>query len=331
MNPNSVNRNGRDRPAYTRRTAVKTIALAGLVGVGSGTAVATPRERGGAASERFPDVIALPDGFQPEGITTGRGTTFFVGSLASGDVYRGDLRSGDGDVFVESDDRVAIGLSYDRRSDSLFVAGGGAGEAYVYDAESGETAEVYELTDPGTFVNDVVVTPDAAYFTDSFTDSLYRLPLGPAGRLPAEDAAEEVPLGGDFESGGGFNANGIDAPPNAEYLLVVNTTTGLLYKVDPESGVATEIDLGGETVKQGDGILLDGTTLYVVRNRANLIAVVDLDSGATEGEVVREITDPAFDVPTTVAEFGSDLYAVNARFGTANPESAAYDVVRVSK
>lgn len=111
----------------------------------------------------------------------------------------------------------------------------------------------------------------------------------------------------------------------------MNSTTGLLYKVDPESGEATEIDLGGETVTNGDGILLDGKTLYVVRNRNNLIAEIDLKSDATAGDVVDEITDEAFDVSTTVAEFGNDLYAVNARFGVDNPDSAEYDVVRVSK
>jgi hypothetical protein len=68
-----------------------------------------------------------------------------------------------------------------------------------------------------------------------------------------------------------------------------------------------------------------------VRNRNDLIAVVELDSGATEGEVADEIVDTEFDVPTTVAEFGNALYAVNARFGVGDPGNAEYDVVRVSK
>jgi sugar lactone lactonase YvrE len=340
----SRERDGRRRTDYTRRTLLKTIPLVGAVGVGSGTvsAGAPGRTTGTTASrkgsgETFPEVVDLPEGFQPEGIATGRGTTFFVGSLATGNVYRGDLRTGEGEVFVEDDDnQTAVGLSYDRRSDNLFVAGDETGAAYVYDAETGETVEVYQLADPGpeNFVNDVVVTRDAAYFTDSFQAVLYRLPLGPGGRLPDADAVETIELTGEFEfvpGEGVFNANGIDASPNGTYLIVVNSTTGLLYKVDPSSGDATEIDLGGETVKNGDGILLDGNTLYVVRNRDDLVAVVELEPGATAGEVVREITDPEFRVPTTVAEFGSSLYAVNARFGTSDPENAEYEVVRVPK
>jgi hypothetical protein len=117
----------------------------------------------------------------------------------------------------------------------------------------------------------------------------------------------------------GFNGNGIDASPDGEYLLVVNSTTGLLYRVDPGTGEASEIDLGGEEVGNGDGILLDAKTLYVVRNRNDLIAVVELDPEATEGEVVDHIEDDESDVPTTVAEYGDALYAVNARLGTENP------------
>jgi hypothetical protein len=43
------------------------------------------------------------------------------------------------------------------------------------------------------------------------------------------------------------------------------------------------------------------------------------------------ITNPAFDVPTTIARFGNALYAVNARFGTPEPNSATYTAVRVER
>jgi hypothetical protein len=325
-----------------RRALLKAIPMAGIVGFASGTVAAAPAPSRPLAAagtpaplagrRTFPDVIDLPVGFQPEGIVAGRGTTFFVGSLASGAVYRGNLRTGEGDVLVGADDeRVAIGLSYDARSDSLFVAGGGAGEGYVYDAGTGELRATYTLTAPGTFVNDVVVTRSAAYFTDSFRPVLYRVPLGPAGELVDQSAVDELPIGGDYRSVPGFNANGIDAPPDGEFLVIVNSTTGLLYRVDPATGVATEIDLGGDSVSSGDGILLDGQTLYVVRNFLNRIAVVDLNPDASAGTVIDELTDSDFAVPTTVTEFGNSLYAVNARFGTPNPESAEYQVVRVSK
>jgi hypothetical protein len=85
-------------------------------------------------------------------------------------------------------------------------------------------------------------------------------------------------------------------------------------------------------VTAGDGILLDGKTLYVVRNRLNQIAVIHLEHDLASGQLVRSISDPAFRVPTTIAEFGKSLYAVNARFDVPNPgPDTDYDVVRVPK
>jgi sugar lactone lactonase YvrE len=177
-------------------------------------------------------------------------------------------------------------------------------------------------------VNDVVVTRDAAYFTDSLNPFLYVVPLGPGGELPTIFTA--LPLTGDFRMTAGLNLNGITATPNGKSLIVVQTSTGLLFRVDPVTGITDAIDVGGVRVTNGDGLWLDGRTLYVVRNSLNRIAVVELDRTLTEGEYVDDITSPNFAVPTTIAEFGNSLYAVNARFGTPIV-GAEYQVVRVSK
>jgi hypothetical protein len=228
--------------------------------------------------------------------------------------------------------RIAVGLAYDERSNYLFVAGGPGGAGYVYDAATGATVGVFPFTTESSFVNDVVVTKDAAYFTDSFRPYLYQLPLGPAGQLPDPSAVEAIALGGDFVFvPGGFNANGIDATPNGKSLVIVHSSRGELYHVDPNTGDAQVIDLGGGSVPNGDGILLDGKTLYVVQNRLNQIAVVQLDPDLLAGTIVRTITDPAFRVPTTIAEFGNALYAVNARFGTTPTPDTEYEIVRVNK
>ena len=50
----------------------------------------------------------------------------------------------------------------------LFVAGGMTGNAFVYDANTGRDIASYRLSRGGSFVNDVVVTRTAAWFTDSF-------------------------------------------------------------------------------------------------------------------------------------------------------------------
>jgi sugar lactone lactonase YvrE len=288
-----------------------------------------------AARAVFPPVIPLPDGFQPEGIAVGRGTTFFVGSIPTGAIYRGDLRTGEGDILVPAQEgRMAIGLDFDARSANLFVSGGPTGKPFVYDSVTGELLAEYQLTPPeNTFINDVIVTREAAYFTNSFQPFFYKVPLGPAGELLESPDIQAIELSGDFMQVGGFNANGIAATPDGKYLIIVHSSLGTLYRVDPETGYAALIPLSGlaDSVPFGDGILLEGRTLYVVQNQLNQIAVVELSPHLTSGEIVELITDENFRVPTTVASFGRYLYAVNARFGTPPTPDTEYEVVQVLK
>ena len=119
---------------------------------------------GAASAQRFPELIPLPNGFRPEGIAVGNESTFYVGSIPTGAIFRGDLRSGQGDIFIPAQEgRAAIGLKYDERTGLLFVAGGPTGFAYVYNGETGENVAEIQLTTPSrTFINDVIVTRDAA-------------------------------------------------------------------------------------------------------------------------------------------------------------------------
>ena len=70
-----------------RRPLTILIAIAMALGV-----VASPV----AAASPFPARIDLPSGWMPEGITAGRGNTIYVGSLAGGGVWAGDVRTGEG-------------------------------------------------------------------------------------------------------------------------------------------------------------------------------------------------------------------------------------------
>jgi len=313
-----------------RRTAL-TMLMAGVLALVGGGVVAADPERN-AGEDRFPARISLPDGFQPEGISIGRGTTFYVGSRVTGAIYRGDVRTGAGSILVPAAlGQAAIGTEVDSRN-RLWVAGGATGLGRVYDAKSGELLGQWQFVEPGTatFVNDVVVTRDAAYFTDSRNSVLYVVSIGRGGKL-----AKKTPLQitGDLQVvPGATNLNGIEAAADGRTLLAVQSNTGLLFKISPRTGVSTQVDLGGLTLLNGDGLLLQrGTTLYVVQNRLNQIAVIKLDRGFDSGRQMDTITSPNFDVPTTVAAFGKYLYAVNARFDTTDPQPAKYWVARVDK
>ncbi len=293
-----------------------------------------PNLASAAPVDWFPSSIQLPNGWQPEGIAHGRGTTVYSGSLATGAIYRADLRTGQGSVLVQPEaGRMAVGLNFDERTQLIYVAGGATGKIYVYDSNSGASvAAITATTNATTFVNDVAIARDAVYFTDSSRPVMYRLPLAAGGRLPANPVALEIPLSGDFTFvPDEFNSNGIVAVPGTHQLIIVNSVLGNLYLVDRASGHSRLIDLGSDTVLNGDGLMLKGHELYVVQNFANQIAVVGLDGCYESGSIRHIITDERFDFPTTLVALGRSLYVVNARIPTPPSPDMQYAILRVAK
>lgn len=285
-----------------------------------------------ALGDQTPTVIDLPDGFRPEGITNGRGNIVYVTAFDSGSILKVDARTGALSVLVPAQDgRMGLGVKLDRHN-RLFVGGGATGHAYVYDATTGATLADYVLATGETFVNDVILTRDAAYFTDSFQARLYKLPLGKQGQLPPPGGSQTIALAGDWQQvAGQFNANGIElAPGCGGALLVVNSFTGQLFKVDPATGFARLVDLGGADVVNGDGLALRGNKLYVVENFSNQVVVVKLKHGAESGQIVQTITSPDFDIPATGALLGNSIIVTNARFTTPFTPTTPYWLTRAS-
>jgi hypothetical protein len=299
----------------SRKVAAVVAALAAVVAT---AALAEP-----AAAQHRPETIPLPAGFAPEGVATGRGGTFYAGTRTGGHVARGNIHDdAPAEVFV--DDPVttaATGLKADVRHGLLWVAGAATGQAGVYDLDTGDpVGEALTLTTKTpSFINDVVVTRDAAYFTNSQQPELYKVPVSPSGEV---GEVETIPLAGRGPAGDfnpGFNLNGIDATSDGRTLFVVNSGKGELYTIDAATGASKLIDLGGATVISGDGILLVGRDLLVLQNgnapgTTNQIAVVRLQDRLTRGTIVDTITSDLFQTATTLARSGNTLVAVNAEF-----------------
>jgi len=271
-----------------------------------------------AAAAPFPTRITLPPGWMPEGIAAGPGTTIYVGSLAGGAVWAGDVRTGLGDELVPPWGGAAVGVEYEAEANRLWVAGGPTGTVRVYDASSGELLRHYTFTTPG-FINDLVVTDTAGYATDSLNAWLNVIPLGADGSLPDPAATTTLPLSGIPFEANQFNVNGIAAARG--WLIVVDTFTGGLFRVDPATGNATQISTGGVSVANGDGLELRGSTLYVVRNFAHRIEVFHLGAGLTSALPLGTLTSiEELSVPTTAAVQAGRLWVVSARFGIATTE-----------
>lgn len=299
------------RGALAGATALALAALPALPAAAApndhrGPARTSPYQLGDERSAIFPEGITVQDRF------------FYVSSTTTGAVLRGDLRA------PEQPAQVFLGGGQDGRIDArglaateglLLIAGGRTGTLFVYDRQSGELLGRFS---GGGFLNDVRVAPNGdAYATDSARDVVYRVPSAQlasttSGQLTVfSQASEDDPLGQ-------FNANGLAVTPDGRYLIVVQTDTGRLFRISTTSGDVEEIDLGGERVTNGDGVVLQGRTLYVVRNVSQAVSEVRLSGDLTRGRVVATVTDPSFRFPTTAALSQGRLLVVNSQFNDRN-------------
>ena len=228
---------------------------------------------------------------------------------------------------------MAVGMAADLAHDLLFVAGGFTGQGYVYDLRTGATVASYQFAAPGTsLVNDVAVTKDGAWFTDSFHARLYFVPVTRAG-VPAptfRTLAVSGPAAAISPLPDVPNLNGIQATPNGKTLIVAHSANAQLYTVDPATGASAAI--AGVSVPNVDGIVLEAGRLWAVQNFSNQVSRIRPRPDLSSGVVEEVITSPLFQVPTTAARFGSRLAVVNAKFDTGIPPTAdQYEVIVVNR
>ena len=277
-----------------------------------------------ATAQVADDRTAYPlpgDGTFPEGIAYAPDLeAFFVTGAGSGAIYRVDLATGDATTVLEPGLRAGfttIGAKVD--GTSLWVAGGGSGEvlrfdgvdAASFDAAAGPTQTYPSAPAEATFFNDLVVAPDGTVFvTDSNRPALFHVAPG------SDEATVFVEYAGTpFAYVEGFNANGIAITKDGGTLVVVQANTGLLFRIDVATRAVTAIDLAGTTVPGGDGLVLDGTTLYVVQNGADQVAVIELSADLTSGSRTGILTDERLSSAATAALVGDRLLVTNAQFG----------------
>jgi sugar lactone lactonase YvrE len=282
-----------------------------------------------AAASASTRVIVLPGASSAEGITAGKGNTFYVTDLFRGDIYRGDLRRGSAELFIDVPDgppniTKGVGMDVDLRHDLLFVAGGDQGTATVYDSRTGATVAAYDIG-AQSLINDVTVTPAGAWFTDSLQPKLYFVPIvhGRPGALRTLELSG--PAAG---PSGAFFQNGIASTPSGDTLLVAPTPLGKVCTINPATGESTVIE--GVDVSQADGLVLDGRRLWVVQTFSNKITKWRLGGDFSRGKPAGAIEDSEFHVPLSAAKFGDRLAVVNSHLDTGYPPvSPTYEVVVV--
>lgn len=265
----------------------------------------------------------------PEGITEGGGTTFFVGSMGDGTIYRGDTATGQVEAFVppDGDGRTTItGLALDGHG-RLIACDYDGGQLFAYSLATRELVARRSLPAEGSLPNDVVVAGDGAYVTDTSKPLVWRLPVDASEVGEPELAIDLAPYGPADPA----YLNGIVANPEGTVLLVASQGAGgTLWRVDLPRRTAAPVDLGGYEFN-ADGMLLDGDVLYGVTNRGDsietmsfMISAARLAPGWRSGTIVGQLADPDWDCPTTIAKLDGKLLVVCSQVRAMHTQAAPH-------
>lgn len=281
------------------------VALVPTAGVG-----AAPRP----SSYVLPGNAVFPEGvaYQP---STGN---FFVSSTTDGSILRGNVMDPTASPFIAGSGTPfsAIGVKVDDAG-RLAVAGGFTGDVSIFDAATGAPIRTF-TTGAGGALNDIAVAKNGDLFvTDSFRPMLWRISADQIvpSATPAPAEAWLDLTGKIAYAPGEFNVNGIVATGNGKYLVVAQSFTSELFRIEVATRAVTKIDLGGDAVS-GDGLALLGRTLYAAEpfSGPGQIAKVALSGDLSTGTVLSRTTDPSFHTPTTIAVASGRLLVVNSQF-----------------
>ena len=164
----------------------------------------------------------------------------------------------------------------------------------------------------------MVLTDDAAYFTDTLNPTLWRVPITETkvGELePWLDLTTTV-----LQYAEGANLNGITATPYGRSLIVGQMNRGLLFRIDLAERKAVPIEIDSESLIGIDRLVLDGQRLYMVRQPVEEIVTVEVSEDFSSGQVVGRFKSSDLDWPATAAKAGDRLLVVNSQFDKRRSE-----------
>lgn len=244
---------------------------------------------------------------------------YYVGSLTDGSVVRGNIHQQQTQVILPagSDGRqAAAGIKIDA-SGRLFIAGGQTGKLFVYQAATGTLLGAFKTEAAASVVNDIALMPNGdAYVTDTSDPVLYRV-REQGGKLVFEPWLNFTGTAVRYQEG--YNINGIVGTADGKYLIAVQTNTGKLFRINAQTREVSEIAFAAPPLVHGDGMALDGHSLYVARNVENQVVALRLTEDFSRATVAKTYTNPSFRFPTALAKEGRQLLVVNAQLDRLSP------------
>lgn len=282
-----------------------------------------------------PVAVSLPDSISfPEGIAYDPSAgALYTGSAVDGAIVRVKVEAGTeagapdivtpGGTLVPAANTIfpaVLGMKVDAAK-RLWIAGGRTGKIWVVNTADGTVLKSASVATAGTsLINDVALAGAAGYFTDTLVPVLWRVSVKGATIGAPERWLSLV--GSPIEYATGPNLNGIAVTPDEKTLIVVHMGKGQLFKIDIATKTITPIATDGEDLTGADGLVLDGQTLYVVRQTANQIATLNINADFTSATVVSRFSN-GLTWPATAAKVGNDLVVVNTQFNTRENNTTA--------
>lgn len=295
------------------------LAVAGPVGLTQASGNGDDGEHQGRASKVF-TLAPSTSGNNPEGVARdSRSESFFVGTVGTGTIYRATLSDSKLRPFItpDSGDPADSAVGMKVSGGKLYVAGGATGSIYIYEIKTGGLLARFE-TGKGGFLNDLVVTDTGdVYVTDSFRPRLWH--LTPTMVKAGSGSPRSINVGPEIAyTANTFNLNGIVARRGGRELIVVNTSSKSLFRIDldrdkPADRTITKIDA---PKLAGDGLLLDRGRLLVVTGSPAAVTVLQLSNKDSRARVDRVLTDSSLTGPSTIARAKGWYLVVNADFAT---------------
>jgi len=245
----------------------------------------------------LPDHLSFPEGVAYDA----KKGVLYTGSATNGTVYAINASTGTVSKFSDGGAlgrRVALGLKVDAQG-RVWIAGGEQGTVSILNPDGMILKVLHTPESPQPYINDLTPAPDGnVYVTDSRRPVIFRVDRNL--NLTAWLDLGKTPI----KYGPGINLNGITATPDGKYLLAMQLNTGELWRIDLRTKAVKKV-IGG--LLHGDGLLLDGRTLYVARNKDQVVSKVTLSADSGSGTLTLEEPLNGLRFPATLAQIGGDL------------------------
>jgi sugar lactone lactonase YvrE len=292
------------------------------IGLALVTAIATFGAVPDASAATVPESISLPgDRAFPENISSTSNGTLYVGSLASGGIYRVQPHSAEAKLWIEPGTfgtHSTFGVLVDEQAGVLWVcsndlssrainvgAADGISALTSFDLKSGAGKVSAPFPSKPSTCNDITIGPDkAAYVTNTAAPQILRLAPG-AKQLEVWFTDPSLQP----EKGGGLD--GLAFGPDGN-LYVDTVGPGELYRIDVQHGKATRLTklTPSRPLFRTDALRRYGKDFLLIEGQGRL-DILSVKGDAANVETLRD----GYVVPTGVTAVGNIAWVSEGQLG----------------